>query len=130
CPAHEDRTASLCIGIGDDGRTLVHCQAGCDTRAVVDSAGMMMVDLAPPDFRSNGYSPATDRSGRTIESTHWYLTDQGEKEFQVVKYRNADGTKTFRQRRQKPGGGWDWSVKGCRILPYHLPELLKSTGTV
>ena len=32
--------------------------------------------------------------------------------------------KDFRQRRPKPGGGWDWSVKGVRVVPYRLPELL------
>ncbi|MCA9270288.1 MAG: AAA family ATPase, partial [Planctomycetales bacterium] len=30
-----------------------------------------------------------------------------------------------------PGGGWEWSVKGVRAVPYRLPELLaEPTGTV
>ena len=31
CPAHNDRIASLCIGVGDDGKVLMTCQAGCET---------------------------------------------------------------------------------------------------
>ena len=49
-------------------------------------------------------------------------------------YRDADGTllfqgcrfdpKDFRQRAPKPGGGWTWSVKEIKKVPYKLPELL------
>ena len=28
CPAHHDKNPSLSIGIGDDGRVLLHCHAG------------------------------------------------------------------------------------------------------
>ena len=47
CPAHDDRSPSLSIAEGDDGRVLLHCYAGCDTRAVVESAGLKMADLFP-----------------------------------------------------------------------------------
>ena len=30
CPCHEDRTPSLSISDGEDGRLLVNCFAGCD----------------------------------------------------------------------------------------------------
>jgi hypothetical protein len=30
CPYHDDHTASLSIGTGSDGSTLVHCHAGCE----------------------------------------------------------------------------------------------------
>lgn len=47
CPAHDDRTASLCIGTGADGRILVKCQAGCATQDVVKAMGLKMSDLYP-----------------------------------------------------------------------------------
>ena len=37
CPAHKDRSASLSIAEGRDGRALVKCFAGCDMLAVVQS---------------------------------------------------------------------------------------------
>src|SRR5947208_418215 len=49
CPAHEDRTPSLSVGQGDDGRVLLTCHAGCDLQAIVSSLGLEMKDLFPPD---------------------------------------------------------------------------------
>ena len=49
CPAHDDRRASLSIGVGDDGRALVHCQAGCMPEAIVAALGLEMADLMPAD---------------------------------------------------------------------------------
>ena len=35
CPVHDDRTPSLSINSGNDGKVLVHCHAGCDQRDVI-----------------------------------------------------------------------------------------------
>lgn len=35
CPAHEDRSPSLSLGVGVDGRLLVHCHAGCAYEDVI-----------------------------------------------------------------------------------------------
>jgi hypothetical protein len=35
CPGHDDRTPSLSIGYGFDGRILVHCHAGCSQDDVI-----------------------------------------------------------------------------------------------
>jgi len=48
CPAHDDRSPSLSIGEGDDGRALINCHAGCDATDVVASLGLEMRDLMPP----------------------------------------------------------------------------------
>lgn len=67
CPAHDDRNASLSIGVGDDGRALVHCHAGCDTAAIVGTWGMTMADLmpdaavAPRHRHQNPVKPVRDR---------------------------------------------------------------------
>jgi hypothetical protein len=45
CPAHEDRTPSLSIAEGEDGRVLIKCFAGCPTEAVVEALGLKMGDL-------------------------------------------------------------------------------------
>ena len=45
CPAHPDKTPSLSVKEGDDGRVLLHCFAGCTTEAVVTSIGLNMTDL-------------------------------------------------------------------------------------
>ena len=48
CPAHEDRTPSLSVRRGDDGRALIHCFAGCEPETVLDAIGLTFDDLFPP----------------------------------------------------------------------------------
>jgi hypothetical protein len=57
CPAHDDRCPSLSIKIGEEGRTLLRCHAGCATEDVVAAAGLQMRDL----FVENGAAPPTLR---------------------------------------------------------------------
>lgn len=45
CPAHADRTPSLSIREGNDGRVLIHCWAGCATDAVLAAAGLTWADI-------------------------------------------------------------------------------------
>ena len=45
CPAHGDRSPSLSIAEGMDGRVLVRCMAGCSTESVCASLGIALRDL-------------------------------------------------------------------------------------
>lgn len=57
CPAHRDRTPSLSVDDGDDGRLLVHCFAGClslDVLAALRRAGVQ-------DNRQVSYERPPDR---------------------------------------------------------------------
>jgi hypothetical protein len=47
CPAHEDRTASLSVGAGADGKVLIKCFAGCPIGDVLGAIGMVVADLFP-----------------------------------------------------------------------------------
>ncbi|WP_234554937.1 DUF7146 domain-containing protein [Thermus caliditerrae] len=47
CPAHKDRTPSLSIALGQDGRVLLHCFSGCPPEAVLDALGLEWKDLFP-----------------------------------------------------------------------------------
>lgn len=114
CPAHEDRRASLSIAEGDDGRALVKCHAGCKADAICAAVGLTVPDLMPTANMLP--TPGKPR----IVAQYGYRDEAGELLFQVVRYEPKD----FRQRRPKLGGGWDWSVKGVRVIPYRLPELL------
>ncbi len=45
CPAHEDRTPSLAIAMGRDGRIVIHDFGGCGTDAVLAAVGLTLSDL-------------------------------------------------------------------------------------
>jgi hypothetical protein len=40
CPAHDDSKASLSVGVGQGGRLLVHCHAGCSAANVIASLNL------------------------------------------------------------------------------------------
>lgn len=114
CPAHDDRNPSLSIAESDNGGALVNCHAGCSVEAICAAVGLTLSDLMPA-----GDNPKIN-SKRRIVATYDYRDEAGNLLFQVVRYEPKD----FRQRRPKPGGDWDWSVKGVRVVPYRLSDLL------
>jgi hypothetical protein len=59
CPAHEDRSASLSLAEGDDGRVLLRCFAGCGAADVVGALGLSLGDLFPERL-----APATPEARR------------------------------------------------------------------
>lgn len=59
CPAHGDRSPSLSVREGDDGKLLLHCFAGCHPGAVVESMGLSLADLFPA--REHRHQPGRPR---------------------------------------------------------------------
>jgi len=116
CPAHDDRRASLSVGIGDDGRILLHCHAGCPAEAIVNEIGLTMRDLMPSD---NG------NARQRIVATYDYRDADGQLVFQAVRFH----PKGFRQRQPDGNGGWVWNLQGVNRVPYRLPELLAADST-
>lgn len=58
CPAHADGTASLKVEVGNDGRALLSCKAGCDFASIVSSLGLEQQDMFPPREETTGMRPA------------------------------------------------------------------------
>jgi 5S rRNA maturation endonuclease (ribonuclease M5) len=115
CPAHDDRTGSLSVGEGRDGRILLHCHAGCKVEAICEAKGIALADLMPE----------TDRKvAKRIVATYPYHDEDGKLLFEVVRY----DPKGFSQRRPDPTGkdGWIWNMKGVRRVLYRLPDLLSA----
>ena len=51
CPAHDDKVNSLSISVGDDGRVLLKCHAGCEAEAIVRATELEWPDLFPRESR-------------------------------------------------------------------------------
>ncbi len=65
CPAHDDRGPSLSVKALPDGRTLVHCFAGCGADAVLGALGLNMDALFPPSAEP-GAGTATPQRRRLL----------------------------------------------------------------
>lgn len=61
CPAHGDNRPSLSVSETPDGKTLVHCWAGCSALEVVNAVGLELANLFPEDGRGQRHH---QRSGR------------------------------------------------------------------
>jgi hypothetical protein len=69
CPAHQDREPSLSIKEGSDGRTLLHCHAGCSIENVLSALGLTHRDLFRDESPLNGARRNTS-SGNGSEKPH------------------------------------------------------------
>ena len=73
CPAHDDRTPSLSVSVGPDGKVLLHCHAGCGISAVLSALGLTAHDLFPERSGSTP-SPVTLPSYITNTGPPWGST--------------------------------------------------------
>ena len=48
CPAHDDRNPSLSVKLGESGRVLLKCHAGCDYAAIAAALDLERPSAAPP----------------------------------------------------------------------------------
>lgn len=104
CPAHADSTPSLSVS-EKDGKILVYCHGGCPQDQVLSA------------LKEKGLWPSGNKSGHTpprkkeLVSTYGYKNATGTLLFEVCRFRNPDGSKTFSQRRPIPGGGFIWGLR-------------------
>ena len=104
CPCHDDKKQSLCIGNGEKG-VVLKCQAGCDTRAILDRVGLKPADLFFEKKQDNRPQ---------IVATYQYPNG-------VQKLRRSD--KSFTWRRPDGKGGWIYNRKGVPHSLYIAGEL-------
>ena len=114
CPAHDDQSASLSFSAGRDGLVL-KCHAGCEFDAVIGALGIKTADLFYKNAAANGEKAK-------IVATYNYNDTDGRLLFQVCRF----DPKGFRQRRPAltAPGEWVWDMKGVKLVPYRLPEVI------
>lgn len=77
-------------------------------------------------LKSNGFISANDNAPTEpkprpkLVKTYDYVDEAGELLFQVCRYE----PKTFKQRKPNGQGGWAWTIKDVRQVPYCLPRLI------
>jgi hypothetical protein len=65
CPAHDDRSPSLSVSTGADGRALVKCHAGCTVEAVCGALGLKQSDLFEKSERTQ-LAPPRARAANSV----------------------------------------------------------------
>lgn len=66
CPAHEDSANSLSLALGDDGRKLVHCFAGCTYQEIAAGAALRVGELFADPLRRTFFSRPLTESERVF----------------------------------------------------------------
>src|SRR5258707_6844546 len=135
CPAHDDQNPSLSISLGQKGKILVHCHAGCSAEEVVQVLGLNITDLFPP----SSLSSLSHRGLSLIEFARekklpWgFLVNQGITEDPQgglrISYYNLDGTLALRFRIRTDlvaKKGSFWKKQSGDILPFGLEQLIEA----
>lgn len=134
CPFHNDRKTPNFTVFNDGGFKCFSCNESGDViafymkRQNVDFSTALhelAAKYAPAMLNGNGDCGKTKGNGEIVEEYN-YRDAAGEVVFQVVRYEPKD----FRQRRPDGTGGWIWNIKEVGLIPYQLPGILSSTGTV
>lgn len=120
CPAHEDRNASLSIGRGDTGETLLHCQAGCSIDEITAALGVEKRDLFERPTNGKTMPDGQTKPRGKIVQRYEYRDEANLLLYEVVRMDPKD----FRQRCPDGKGGWRWKLKGVSRLLYRLSEVV------
>ena len=122
CPCREDDN-NPSLSISEDtntGNILVSCHRGspCSSKEICESIGLTQASLFSPQKRT--------KEKLSLTKTYNYTDKDGELLFQKLRYIDADGRKTFRQRKPDGKGGWEYSLGDTPKVIYNLPAVINA----
>lgn len=130
CPCHGGNDYdSMSFRESGDGRVLIHCHSkGCGYADILSALYIDTRDTPESyHFSRNRVSARDDKrdEDRKLELVKaWdYKDHDGTIIFQVLKYVDQDGKKSFKQRRPDNNGGHIWNLDGAKKVPYNLPAI-------
>lgn len=121
CPCHDDHTPSAYLTISKKGNVIANCYVCQDWEKVTKQLGLWH---ERPKAEKSSDSGKARRLDQNITALYDYRSKDGELLYQAIRYEEPGTSKTFAQRSPDGEGGWNFSTKGIRPVPYRLPELL------
>lgn len=92
CPAHEDKSNSLSVTEGKDGRVLLKCHAGCTTEEICGALGLTVADLFAEPLKKD---EKLRKEKREFVAKYDYTDENGKFLYRKTRYRTESGGKTF-----------------------------------
>lgn len=151
CPGHDDRNASLSVSVGEGGRALVKCFAGCSLDQILAPLSIekreLFADLTtsatPPKIRNTKTIHASPE--KAAAAITWVLNERndgadtykctaqyeyqdatGDAVGKVLRFESSCGPKQFGQIRPQGDG---WITSGPKSPPlYRLSDVLNATA--
>jgi putative DNA primase/helicase len=144
CPGHDDHNPSLVVNVGDDGKVLLDCKAGCTFGQVQAAIGLPTSEYFPdkPSSSNGDGKPKTKKTwANPRESAEWKAKDEkspgkvsslgpwlyrdrdGAEVMRVYRIDLVDGDKMFWPMHPVPGGWQAGDPQGALPL-YCLPEVV------
>ena len=137
CPGHDDSHPSMTLAIGDDGRLLANCKAGCTFQRICEGLGVTPAAFFPPGEWKPGHRGDPTRRGRIAQLFSYERAGpDGEVEVvcqTAVLILDSSGASVVRTRMENPRFDasqpegdqnqlWNWSSTPPACL-YRSPEL-------
>ena len=115
CPAHRDRKPSLSISVGEDGRVLLNCHAGCDAEHICSVLGLKMRDLfsiGPNGAASKLSHSRKSKAAPTPLDESKTVRNSKARRFAELQQAIADA----KRRRGTPHHRWDYHDRDGRLV--------------
>jgi len=137
CPAHDDRSPSLSIDVGDDERILLYCHAGCTYNAILFAAGIDAGDMTI-DATEKGVKKRSDKIITGGSMTAKNRQKVNEKCTATFEFYDADGAIVATKRRYdydeinvatgevERGKRFVVKPRGTALPLYELPAVLSA----
>ncbi len=139
CPAHDDHDNSLSVNLGDDGKILLKCFAGCTVEAICGALGIELKDLfndpkPPKKKREKKAEPPLTLAqlAAAKQLPMEFLLEQGLGDDPhgggvLIGYFELDGEQAARTRKRTAlrakEGSWWLGPEGVGVIPYGLWKL-------
>lgn len=121
CPTHIDKEASLTIS-EKNGKLLLHCHAGCETKDILEEVGLTFQDLG--DYNPLQWRERLEfKQGKRIEAVYDYKSAAGQYLYSKVRF---EGKEIRYITVDKKGDTYKYCKKSNLATLYHLPELIRA----